>query len=125
MIRTVSEKEAYKVTFSNGMIAASSDNTPDKGGKGAGFRPHELLEAALACCMNMSVRMYAESHSLRVENVSTTVEIDRSEPGKARFRYSLELEGVLSESEKQEIFEMLQTCPVRQTLSGTIEFAEK
>ena len=45
------------------MIAASSDNTPDKGGKGAGFRPHELLEAALACCMNMSVRMYAESHS--------------------------------------------------------------
>ncbi len=125
MIKTASEKEPFKVSFTNGKIVSVSDNTPEKGGHGDGFRPHDMLEAALACCMNMSVRMYAQEHSLPVENVATTVELDRSEPGRACFRYSVEMGGPLSEDDKQEILEMLKNCPVRRTLSGEIAFAEK
>lgn len=52
--------------------------TPDKGGGNQGFRPHELLEAALATCMNIHLRMYAANHGIELGEVTTKVTLDRS-----------------------------------------------
>jgi putative redox protein len=46
------------------------DTTSGKGGYGDGFHPHELLEAALATCMNMTIRMYAQKHAIISPRVS-------------------------------------------------------
>ena len=59
MVTTLSESHSYLTVFSNGKHTANADTTFDKGGSNLGFRPHELLEAALATCMNMHLRMYA------------------------------------------------------------------
>ena len=48
MISTTSEAQPFRVQFSNGKHTALADATQDKGGGESGFRPHELLEAALA-----------------------------------------------------------------------------
>lgn len=61
MIRTDSQPAKFQAQFTNGVQVSVSDTTPDKGGGNLGFRPHELLEAALASCMNMSLRMYGWS----------------------------------------------------------------
>lgn len=50
MIETESRSEPYATRFSDGVQEALADTTADKGGGGAGFRPHDLLEAALATC---------------------------------------------------------------------------
>jgi len=50
MIQASSQPERYRTAFTNGGQTALADTTADKGGGGAGFRPHELLEAALASC---------------------------------------------------------------------------
>ena len=42
MVRAESANTPYVTSFTNGQHRASADNTPDKGGQGAGFRPHEL-----------------------------------------------------------------------------------
>ena len=120
MIDASSERRPYLTTFTNEKLKAYGDATPDKGGMGAGFRPHELLEAALATCMNIHLRMYTSNHGLELENVVTKVVLDRSLPTKAVFKYSIELLGSLSEEQKRKLLQIAETCPVRQTLSRTI-----
>ena len=125
MVTTSNEPKAYKTKFTNNIVSSYSDNSPDKGGNGDGFRPHELLEAALACCINMTVRMFADKNSISLNTVSTTVSIDRSIPGEASFEYNVTLTGNLSDNEKDKIFEMIKNCPVRKTLSSKISFKMK
>jgi putative redox protein len=124
MIRTVSEQPPYKTRFTNGMDISFSDTTADKGGHGMGFRPHELLEAALASCLNMTLRMFAQEHSIPLSLVSTTVTLDRSRPDEVCFEYSVELSGDLSDAARQRLLEAARVCPVRRTLSKRLTFRE-
>jgi len=121
VITTESQSEHFLTTFSNGGRQAPADVTAEYGGAGAGFRPHELLEAALAACVNVTVRMYAESHGIVIGEVRTRVELDRSKPGETVFRYGVEIDGANPE-EKERLLRAAKACPVRKTLSQAICF---
>lgn len=122
MIEAESESAPFAVRFSNGTESGRADATLDKGGAGEGFRPHELLEAALASCINMSLRMYARRHSLPLVRVVTQVSLDRSGEHEAVFRYALELEGALSDAQRRQLEQVAEACPVRATLARGIAF---
>ena len=122
MIKATSERPSYQSSFTNGQDVSIADTTSDKGGSGAGFRPHELLEAALACSINMTLRKFAEKHSIPLTSVSTTVKLDQNYPEEAIFNYSLELAGSLSESDRRLLTEAARSCPVLQTLSKKLSF---
>jgi putative redox protein len=87
MITGTSESPRYCTRFSDGRHEAIADVPLDKGGSGSGFRPHELLEAALATCVNMNVRMFAENHRIPLERVTTKVQLDRSVADETTFCY--------------------------------------
>ena len=123
MITTESQTAHFLTTFSNGGRQAPADVTAEYGGSGAGFRPHELLEAALATCVNMTVRMYAEAHGIVIGEVRTRVELDRSKPGETTLRYGVEIDGATPE-EKERLLRAAKACPVRKTLSQAIRFEE-
>jgi len=91
MISTINEAPPYRVRFTDGRHSASADTTPDKGGGESGFRPHDLLEAALATCMSMTATMYAVKHAIPLTWVLTKVTLDRSGSEPVVFRYSVEL----------------------------------
>jgi putative redox protein len=120
MITTHNEALQYQTTFNNGTHTAFADTTEDKGGHNSGFRPHELLEAALASCINMHLRMYAQHHNVPLENIQTTVSLDRNKPDQVVFNYSIDLSGPFSSKQKEKMYEIAKTCPVHQTLSKTI-----
>ena len=122
MIVSTSETLPYLTRFSDGFHEAASDTTADKGGGNAGFRPHDLLEAALATCVNMTVRMCAERQAMPLRAVETTVRLDRSRRDEALFQYHVELEGDLSTAQKEELLRAAASCPVRRTLSNQIRF---
>ena len=124
MIKATSELPSYQTRFTNGQDVSMADTTSEKGGSGAGFRPHELLEAALASSMNMTIRMFAENHSIPLTSVSTTVKLDQNYPDETIFNYALELSGTLSESDRQSLTEAARSCPVRQTLSKKLSFQD-
>jgi putative redox protein len=107
----------YFTTFTNGKHEAFSDNTAEKGGQGAGFRPHELLEAALACCINMWLRIYADNHGLQLDEVITKVWVKRDKSEETEFEYSIELYGALTDEQRSKLMRIAETCPVRQSLS--------
>ncbi len=122
MITAFSEKEPLKTLVSDGEHELFADTTQDKGGQNAGFRPHELLEAALAACLNMYVRTYADNHSMPIEKVVSKVELDRSDPTKTVFRHHVEIEGDLSEAQREMLAKVADACPVRKTLSKPISW---
>ena len=61
LIEGTSEPVRYQTQLTNGTHSTLSDTTRDKGGSELGFRSHDLLEATLASCMNITLRMYAWS----------------------------------------------------------------
>lgn len=101
-----------------------ADTTEDKGGGGSGFRPHELLEAALATCMNMAATMYAAKHAIPLSRVVTKVTLDRSGSEQVAFSYSVELSGKLTAQQRDVIMSAMRVCPVRKTLSRGVRFLD-
>lgn len=122
MIRADSQPTNYQTEFTNGVHRSTADTTPNKGGANLGFRPHELLEAALASCMNMTLRMAADKQGIPLSSVSVTVSLNREEPGKPVLEYCVEFGGALSEAQQSRLLSAVEQCPVRNTLSLPLRF---
>lgn len=122
MIHADSHPGKYLTEFTNGAHFSTADSTADKGGANLGFRPHELLEAALASCMNMSLRMYADKYDMALSGVSVAVSLNRSTSEQPTFEYSVEFHGSLSEQQQEQLLSVLDSCPVRTTLSKPLQF---
>jgi putative redox protein len=84
-----------------------SDTTRDKGGSESGFRPHALLEAALASCMNMTLCMYTDQQGLALSDVTTRVKLDRSQSEETVFEYEVELQRELSEQDRARLLDVV------------------
>jgi putative redox protein len=113
----------YAVQFGNGNLTAIADTASSKGGGGAGFRPHELLEAALATCMTMTVRMYAERHGIDHAGIGIEVSLDRSKPECPYFECKVNFpETGISLEKRVRMLEILDRCPVHQTLAAGFRF---
>ncbi|MFZ3090188.1 MAG: OsmC family protein [Nitrospirota bacterium] len=124
MVRISIEPEKCRCHVISENFETFSDAATDKGGKNNGFRPHELLEAAYAACLNMSIRDKADREKIPLENVVVSVNLDRSNPKEVVFKYKIQLPGSLTEEQKRALRETAESCPVRKTLSRTIKFSE-
>ena len=123
MIRATTEEERYLTKFTNGTGSGYADASAAQGGTGTSFRPHELLEAALATSVNVTLRMYAEKHGVPLDDVVTEVKLDSSSPDESILRYEIELLGRnLTEEQRSELLEVARGCSVRRTLSKPIRF---
>ena len=122
MILCRSDEGKYKAVLTDGNHEICADTTADKGGGNAGFRPHDLLEAALASCLNMSLRMCAEKNNISFSEIWTSVALNRAVPGEVAFEYSFEVIGPLTKEQHEVLQKAAESCPVRRTLSGKISF---
>lgn len=120
MIRATSDGVPYRVTFTDGRFAATSDTTAEKGGGDAGFGPHELLEAALATCLTITLEKTARQHGIPLERAGAAVRLDRGRPGEPVLTYELEMHGPLSDEQRQKLTEAAANCPVGKTLTGKV-----
>ena len=120
MIRSSSLHPHYQTAFTNGSHDGVADVPVEKGGAGKGFGPHELLEAALATCLTMTVTMYASKHGLPLTAARCEVRIDRSVPDAVTLNYSLAFDGPLSDEQSARVREAAGRCPVARTLTGGV-----
>ena len=123
MIRATTEEERYLTKFTNGTGSGYADASAAQGGTGTSFRPHELLEAALATSVNVTLRMYAEKHGFPLDDVVTEVKLDSSSADESILRYDIELLGTdLTGEQRSELLEVAKGCSVRRILSKPIRF---
>ena len=124
MITAHGSERRYQVTYSSKDQEAIDDAGKENGGGGAGFRPHELLEAALGTCMAITIRMYADRKQIPLENVTVHVEVDHP-GGESVFRYDVQLSGEsLTEEQRARLMKIARSCPVHKTLAGPIRFED-
>ena len=122
MIDTTMHGAPYLTGFTNGEHSAFADAPKHKGGLAAALGPHELLEAALATCISIAVRMRAADEGIALEDVDTRVHLDRTTEGTATFDCDVQITGALSPEQRQLLLDAASNCPVRQTLSRRLEF---
>jgi putative redox protein len=122
MVTTESCPRPFATIARNGRVEIRLDAPVAKGGGGDGFGAHDLLEASVAVCINMAVRMHAAANDIPLTGVSTRVELSRPDATTTRFNYAVRLEGELTPDEKSALLDAASRCPVSETLSRRIEF---
>lgn len=123
-------------SFRTEVVAAGhrliADEPASVGGGGEGPSPYDLLSAALATCTTMTLKMYASFKKLDL--VSTTVRVRHDKihaedcsdcetvEGKIdEFEREIELEGDLTEAQRQRLLEIADRCPVHRTLHSEVK----
>ncbi len=110
----------YRLTLNDGRHNFFSDEPKSAGGTDTAPAPDELLEASLASCTAITLRMYADRKQWQVETIDVSVHLSR-ENGKTNFVRNIGVRGELTEEQKQRLLEIAKSCPVSKTLLGEVD----
>jgi putative redox protein len=91
-----------------------------RGGSGTGPSPHEYLAAALASCTSMTLKMYSERKTWKLENAIVTVDIERTNDVEILIR-DIQLVGELDNEQKERLLDVASKCPIHKALAGEIQ----
>ncbi len=122
MVVCRSGEEPVRGTVTDGVHELAFDIPEEKGGKFAGFQPFSLIEAALAACINVTLRKYAETRSIKLSDVRVKVSIDREAPNQPVVSQEVQLIGELSDKERKTLIQVAKQCPVKNALTKGFVF---
>jgi putative redox protein len=120
LIVATSDLGRFQTSFASATSHGSADAPIDKGGGGVGFDPHELLEAAVATCINIFVRKRATQLGIAIDEVRVVVRLVTSRSEASAFVCELQLVGAITEEHRAFLIKEASHCPVTQTLTGEI-----
>ncbi len=92
----------------------------DEGGDDLAPDPHDLLDAALAACTALTLKLFADRKQWPLENADVLISHEES-PGHYRLRRVVTLRGdALTAEQRQRLLEIANKCPIHRVLSGEI-----
>jgi putative redox protein len=115
-----------------GDVRFTADEPRELGGQGSGPTPYDLLLGALGSCTSMTVGLYARKKKWPLEDVTVRLTHDRVHETDCencvehpqsldRITLMLELNGALSDEQRQRLAEVAALCPVHKTLTSKIQ----
>ena len=118
-------------TIRSGVHMLRADEPVASGGNDTGPNPYDYLLAALGSCTAMTLRMYARLKKwplykvtvrLKHEKIHATdcAECETKEGKIDRIERLIELDGPLSDEQRQRLLEIANRCPVHRTLTSEI-----
>ncbi len=113
-------------------LTFSADEPLDKGGTNLAPNPYELVLAGLGACTSMTLKMYAGRKEWPLDAVRVTLRHDRVHAKDCEdcdkdtgmidvIDKKLELEGDLSEEQRERLLDIAGKCPVHRTLLNEIK----
>ncbi|RIV24845.1 OsmC family peroxiredoxin [Fibrisoma montanum] len=117
------ERTPYETHISGETQVIVADEPFDVGGLDRGMRPTELLCSALASCIVITLRMYADRKGWPLESAVAHVGYARDvESNRSLFTTQLILNGDLSEDQRLRLREIADRCPIHKALKNPIDF---
>lgn len=124
MITSTSKTEKYLTSFTDGKHEALADAPMEMGGQFAGFKPVQLLEAALASCITIVLRIAAEKRNIPLDGVEAVVKLNQDDKAESVFEYKVELKGALTAEQRETLMRAVAGCPVKKIMGGAVSFKE-
>ena len=114
----------FQLRLTTGRHQLVADEPADFGGLDSGPSPFQLLSAALASCMAMTVRLYADRKGWPVDRIRTGVGHMREQEMEPRDRFDVRLtfDGALDSEQKERMLEIAGKCPVHRVLTEGARF---
>jgi len=114
----------FQLLIRSGKHQLFADEPDSFGGLDSGPSPFQLLGSALAACMTMTVRLYADRKEWAVKRIRTAVGHTREldQVPRDRFDVRLAFEGDLDEEQRARLVEIAGKCPVHKALTEGARF---
>ena len=123
--------DGFRTDIQAGSHSLIADEPIDVGGTDLGPGPYDFLAAALASCTTMTLRMYANHKKLALRSATVRVshgrvhakdciDCDQADGWIHEFQRELDLDGELSDEQRQRMLEIADRCPVHKTLHNEI-----
>jgi putative redox protein len=116
-------------TLSNGRHVWNADVDKTLGSDDRAPDPHDLLDSALAACTTLTLELYIRRRQIAVTDLRVTVEHVESRAADGQVHYQLQrriqIEGDVSEADRQRLLEIANKCPIHRVLSGDIAIASE
>lgn len=89
------------------------------GGEDSAPDPHDLLDSSLAACTAITLSMFAKRRNIPLASVNIEVKRDdsREKAGEYHLEMEIELEGELSDEQRQQLMSIVEKCPIHKLLS--------
>jgi putative redox protein len=107
----------YRLALNNGRHEFFADEPVEVGGTDSAPAPDELLEAALASCTAITLRMYADRKQWAVQQIDVQVSLERKE-GITSFTRNISIKGEVDAEQKDRLLQIAKACPVSKTLAA-------
>jgi putative redox protein len=122
MITVTGRPETSALQASNGRHVLLADAAPEDGGAGAGFKPSDLIEAALAGCVALTLRLYLARHGVETTKLKVTARLDVSDATAPRLDYDFDLGPVdVSPQIAAALPRVAKACPVHKMLTRSLK----
>jgi putative redox protein len=115
----------FQLQVRTGKHMMYADEPDSFGGLDSGPSPFQLLGSALASCMTMTVRLYADRKEWPVERIRAAVGHTRELDQQPRDRFDVRLafEGDLDSEQRDRLVEIAGKCPVHRALTEGARFS--
>lgn len=111
-------KETYKTEIENGTNTLIADEPLSNGGTNLGLTPMELLQASLASCTTITLRMYADRSEWIIAQIEATVnKTEGLEPGVFELDKHIHITGDVDQKQLDRLLYIASKCPVHKVLA--------
>jgi putative redox protein len=101
-----------------------ADVMPADGGQDSAPAPHDLFDAALAACKNVTAIWYAKRNHIPLERVESHIERDDAEERKGTYRLKVHVtfHGALTDDQRRKLYDVVSRCPIHRLMTtSTVE----
>ena len=112
--------EIYKTELKTNQHLLIADELPELGGQDEGPAPGDYLCMSLAACKVITLRMYAERKSWKVDVIKVKANLIKgsdTESGNNTFLCEVEIKGDLNDDQKKRMLQIAKVCPIDKLLT--------